>query len=121
MLQTTAMRFVHTLLIMTLAFTAMTACKKSNTTNDDSNCSSFMSQETIRAISLQPAIIQQEGDLFFVVEEGAIDKKLRPCYLTQDLRVHNLKVVVTGEVKKSSFLSSYCCADALLILKIARR
>lgn len=118
MQQTTAMRFIPALLIATFLFTGLSACKKSSNTNTEVDCHLLADQVTIRSLIMQPATIKQEGDLFFIAEDGTIDQKLRPCNLTQDFKVHNLKVVVTGEVKKPSLFSSYCCVYDLLIHKI---
>lgn len=121
MQQTTAMRFIPALLITAFLFTGLPACKKSSNTNTEGDCPLLADQATIRTLIMQPATIKQEGRLFFIVEDGTIDQKLRPCNLTQDLQVHDLKVVVTGEVKKQLSFSSYCCVDELLIHKISRK
>ena len=37
----------------------------------------------------------------FIIQQGSIDERLRPCNLSDEFKVNNLQVIVSGLVKLS--------------------
>jgi hypothetical protein len=74
-----------------------------------------------KAISNNKAAIRLEGGQFYIIEQGTIDSKLRPCNLPKEFQVHDLPVTVSGEVKLTQYNGGMpCCTDNFEITKIIR-
>ncbi|RDC62166.1 hypothetical protein [Adhaeribacter pallidiroseus] len=76
--------------------------------------------ETVREIKNKPAIVTNAGSQYYLVEEGTIDTKLKPCYLSQEFLVDNLLVTISGEVKKTN-QEGICCTDNFKVTQIFKR
>ena len=93
------------------------SCKKDSNKND--NC--FPNSATVREIKNKPATIQSAGEQFYIIEQGTIDSKLKPCNLTADFKINNLEVIVSGDVKASAAVGQYpCCIEDFVITAISR-
>ena len=94
------------------------SCKKeSNNAND---C--FLNLTTSRQIVNKPAIVkQQPSGLFYIIEQGSIDIKLYPCNLTNEFKVDDLQVTISGDVKSIvQGETEPCCTENFVITKILR-
>ncbi len=74
----------------------------------------FPNASTVRLIEVKPAIVKEVAGRFYLVEQGAIDKKLNPCNLTADFQVDNLPVTISGVVK-ATISSGPCCTEDFVI------
>jgi hypothetical protein len=87
--------------------------------NKNNNC--FPDSATVREIKNKPAAIRLTGDQYYIIEQGTIDTKLKPCNLTEDFKVNNLQVTVSGDVKETSRVGqSPCCIDNFVITEITK-
>ena len=87
--------------------------------NTNNNC--FTDSVTIREIKNKPATIQSTGDQYYIIEQGTIDSKLKPCSLADDFKINNLKVIVSGDVKETKQAGqSPCCIDNFVITEITK-
>lgn len=93
------------------------SCKKNNSSTVD--C--FPNDITTRQITNKQATIKLTNGQFYIVEQGTIDTKLNPCNLTQEFRVDNLQVTISGDVKATvQGGPAPCCTDNFVIVKITR-
>jgi len=100
--------------LLLIAFLIVTAfnsfCKKDNNTNTD--C--FPNTSTIRQITNAQATVKAAGGNFYIVEQGAIDSKLKPCTLAQEFQADNLQVTISGDVKLTQHGGPEPCCIKLL-------
>lgn len=82
------------------------SCKKEKTLQSD--C--YKDMRTVRVIENQNAIVKKAGNEFFLVENGAIDTRLKACSLPQQFQVNDLPVTITGNVKETQ-REGICCTD----------
>ena len=93
------------------------SCKK----NVSSTVDCFPNDITTRQITNKQATIKLTNGQFYIVEQGTIDTKLNPCNLTQEFRVDNLQVTISGDVKATvQGGPAPCCTDNFVISKITR-
>lgn len=83
------------ILYLILGFTILStlACKKHHSPT------ACPTGETYRQVTNSPAIVKQQSDVFFLIEEGSIDTRLKPCNLPKIYQVNDLRVIVSGHVK----------------------
>jgi len=110
------MRLVVPFLSLTVTAIIIVACKKSATRGD---C--FAGDATVRTIESKPATIKLLGNVFYIIEQGTIDTRLKPCSLAGDFKVDNLNVTISGEVK-ATLATDFgpCCIENFVITKITR-
>lgn len=111
----------HTLTLITflLVIIIFSSCKKDNNSNAKTNC--FADASTVRQIINAPAIIQEVGGQFYIVEQGTYDTKLNPCMLPTEFQVNHLPVTVSGDVKSTiRGINEPCCTDDFVITNISR-
>lgn len=104
-------------LVMSLMFalTAFSACKKDVDTEGE--CSSTTPTE--RSIIDKQATVRLTNGKYYIIEDGTFDTRLIPCSLSQNFQVNNLRVVISGEVKKTTQnRGEPCCSNFLVITSI---
>lgn len=104
--------------IIIILFLSCSSCKK-NTTNTD--C--FPDATTIEQIIDKPAIIKATGNPgeYFIILQGSIDRRLRPCNLSEEFKINNLSVMVSGLVKGTVQGGPLpCCTYDFTITKISK-
>lgn len=107
---------VAAVIISLLVLPASVVCKKG--LNNFEDC--FTNEATTRIITNKPATIRLIASNYYIIESGAIDGKLNPCYLEIDFQIDGLPVFVSGEVKEPSSISSLCCVENFIITDITR-
>ena len=94
-------------------------CKKQEK-NNTSACGS--NELTSRVINNKPATIKQLATgLFIIIEQGTIDVTLNPCNLSNEFKIDNLNVKISGEVKNTPQIGpAPCCTNNFVITAITR-
>src|SRR5262245_61631046 len=108
-----ATRASFALLCITALFSA---CKKDNST--ENTC--FNNMPTVRTVTNAQATIKQSGSNYYIVEQGSIDTKLNPCSLAAEFKVHDLQVIVSGNVLVTYRTIEPCCTDNFIITAITK-
>ena len=81
----------------------------------------FPDSVTVRQIKDKQAIIKSAGGRFYIVEQGAVDTKLRPCNLAEEFQVDSSIVIISGDVKATvNTAFEPCCTEDFVITKIAK-
>jgi hypothetical protein len=97
--------------------TTVLSCKKNIDTPADCSAGSA----TTRLLVNKQATVKAVGSQFYIVEEGTIDTKLNPCNLTQEFKIHDLQVTVSGDVKATvQEPLKPCCTENFIITKISK-
>ena len=91
------------------------SCKKVTAATED--C--FEGTATTRTIIDKQATVKLSGDVFYLIEDGAIDTRLKPCNLKPEFRVHDLRVTISGMIK-STVNTAVCCTENFVLSKIDR-
>ncbi len=113
------MRYSRIFLSFVLVTTIICSCKKDNNKNTTTNC--LPNATTVRQITNAKATVTAAGGKFYIVQQGTIDTKLNPCTLAQEFQVNNLQVIISGDVKLTSYaVGEPCCTDNFVIIKITR-
>jgi len=110
------MRQYITLLTILLISTSFFSCKKTSTA---ATVDCFEGTATTRTITDKKATVKLSGAEFYLVEDGSIDTKLKPCNLQSEFQVHDLQVTISGMVK-SAVTISVCCTENFVLTKIER-
>ena len=93
------------------------SCEKEEKKIDD--CS--FNSATTRQIVNKPAVIKFSGGQYYLIEQGTIDTKLKPCSLAQEFKIDNLIVVISGDVKSTvRDVLAPCCIDNFVISSISK-
>jgi len=93
------------------------SCKKTDNTTSD--C--FSNSATTRQIVNKLASIKLIGGQYYIIEQGTIDTKLKPCSLTEEFQVDNLMVTISGDVKSTvQDGSTPCCIENFVVKSISR-
>lgn len=97
--------------------TLLFSCKKEAKKDD---C--FSNQPTVRIITGKPSVIKEfPADTYYITEQGAIDSRLIPCNLTEEFKINDLQVTVSGEVKATIQAGpGPCCGEYFVITKISK-
>jgi hypothetical protein len=81
----------------------------------------FPNDATARQIINRSAVVTVIGGQAYLVEQGAIDTRLKPCNLPDSLAIQNLAVIVSGAVKATvQQPGTPCCTDNFVITAIRR-
>ena len=109
-------------LMRTLCFLSLIAVcfSTSCTRNTDPSGQCDTNAPTSRKIFNHPATVQSLNGQFYIIEEGTIDTRLLPCFLSATYQVDNLKVIVSGEVKDPVNDGGPCCTENFQVTKISR-
>lgn len=101
-----------------LCVLALCACKKQSRSSTD-DC--FPDTSTARYVTNGSAVVSEVSGEFYLIEQGTIDTRLRPCNLPDDFKTNGLAVKISGEVK-STYQSGVgpCCTENFVITKISR-
>ncbi len=100
-----------------LVIILVASCKK----NTDSATGCFAGAPTVRQITNQQAVIKADAGNFYLIEQGSIDSKLKPCSLAAEFRVHGLRVIISGDVKETAAATGMpCCTENFIITGISR-
>jgi hypothetical protein len=108
-------------IVYTIAVTLITiifaSCKKEIQT------SCYNGLTTLRNISnVNATVVLQTNGEYYIIEAGTIDIKLKPCDLSEEFKVNNLQVIITGETKLiTTNQLEPCCTEGLVIGKIEKR
>ena len=103
--------------VCTLVLSLVLFCQCRKSTKDKAKpCLS--DAPTIRYLVNADATIKLIGTEYYLIEQGAINTRLYPCYLAPELRIHNLRVRLDGEVKATVNNHQICCVEDLIISKI---
>ena len=112
------MRRFLTLMVL---FTTTIVLESCNKDKDIVDC--FPGSPTVRNIVNKGAVVKINGTIYkaYLYEEGTIDTKLIPCNFPDEFYEDDLRVTISGIVKKApAFLSNPCCAEYFVITKISR-
>lgn len=115
------MRRYLILILYTILILSSNACKKDKKEPSPDDC--FSGSTIIRQITDAEATVHVTAQVqgIYLVEKGAIDTRLIPCNLPKEFMQHNLKVIISGEVRNGATLAgSPCCAENFVITKITR-
>jgi hypothetical protein len=106
------MKYYHFGILCLLTFLS---CKKDK--EKTNNC--FSDASATRTILNKQATIQLLNNEFYIIEKGTIDTKLLPCSLSDEFKINNLPVTVTGEVK-NTIPTGVCCTENFVVNKIEK-
>lgn len=96
----------------------LTNCKKETGT---AIVDCLPNQATTRQIINQSAVVKLINGEAYLVEQGAIDSRLKPCNLPDSLAIQDLSVTISGAVKASiQWPGMPCCTDNFVITAIRR-
>jgi hypothetical protein len=96
---------------------SITNCKKESLPVSD--CAA--NDATIRQINNQPATVKLLDGQRYLIEQGAIDSRLKACNLPDSLAIQDLPVIVSGAVKATvQQPGTPCCTDNFVITAIRR-
>ena len=113
----TIMKYCRTLMTLTILINFIGSCKK----EENSTVDCFPAATTVRQITDKQATIQSAGEDFYIVEENTIDTRLNPCNLSQEFKIDNLSVKISGDVKETNRnVSGPCCTEDFVITAISR-
>ncbi|ANE51676.1 hypothetical protein SY85_15375 [Flavisolibacter tropicus] len=102
---------------ITILLTFASSCKKDNHTSPD--C--LPDTPTYRQVNNRSATIISASGEFYILEQGTIDTKLKPCNLPNEFQVNNLQVTISGNVKQTTQGNSQpCCIENFVITRITR-
>jgi hypothetical protein len=105
------------LITTTIFLTLASSCRKDSKTLPE--C--FPDTPTNRQVTNQQATVISSGGQFYIIEQGTIDTKLKPCNLQQEFQVNNLQVTISGNVKQTiQGTGEPCCIENFVITKITR-
>jgi hypothetical protein len=107
----------QSLILFTVFFIAISCLSCKKVTNAPDNCST--ESVTIRTITNKQATIKLTDDACYIIEDGTIDTRLKPCTLQQDFQVNDLRVTISGMVK-SAVNTGVCCTENFVLTKIER-
>lgn len=109
----------QTLSICTIATALLlTHCKKEKGT---AVVDCFPNAATARQIINKLAAVKIINGQGYLIEQGAIDGRLKPCNLPDSLAIQDLSVVVSGAVKVTvQEPGTPCCTDNFVITAIRR-
>lgn len=103
-------------LALVMSFCLLQACSKNENGLEAGDCSSG---PVLRMITNQVATIKINVEGCYIVEDSTYDSKLFPCAISDEYKVDNLRIVVTGEVRNRVANTFYpCCQYNLAISKI---
>jgi hypothetical protein len=92
-------------------------CRKNN--RSDTACWPDLSTE--RQIADKPAVVKYFDNQFFLIEQGTIDTRLKPCKLPAAFQIDGLSVIISGEVKTAVQATGQpCCTNNFVITNIYR-
>ena len=111
------MRQWLTLTMLVVVFAGTFSCKK----NADIKTTCLPDSKTVREITDKAAVVKAVNNQFYLIEQGTVDSKLRPCTLSQQFQHDNLNVTISGEVKATLQCADCpCCIEDFVITKISQ-
>lgn len=97
----------------------LTNCKKEDST-PVVDC--FPNEATTRQLIDQVVFVSLANGRGYLIEQNAIDSRLKPCNLPDSLAIQDLPVIVTGVVKaREQSPGAPCCTLNFVITTIRRR
>ena len=102
-------------IFIAIVIVIMNGCKKDKVLMPD--C--FPQMTTTRQIMDQQATVVLQNEVFYLIEQGTIDTRLKPCNLPQKYQIHNLQVTISGAVK-STIRNGVepCCVENFVLTQI---
>jgi hypothetical protein len=104
------------LLLVLFASGLCMSCKKEK---QKDSCSSEAA--IVRQIDQDSAVVKYSDGSYFIIEDGTIDERLLPCSMTDEFKIDNLRVLISGNVKETIQISGNpCCLAYFEITSISK-
>ena len=106
-------------IIFGLFYTVFLNCISCKKQEQKDSCSA--NAAIVRQIDQDSATVKYSDGSYFIFEDGTIDERLLPCSMTDEFKIDNLRVLISGNVKETVQISgSPCCLAYFEIISISK-
>lgn len=107
---------MRNLVIVLVAVVTVTSCKKKQ---DPATGNCFAGAKTVGYVNNKTVTVKQITGGYILSPDSTFDTWYIPCNLPAANQVNNLQLVIDAEIKENDHYGQPCCAEDIVITKLA--